>query len=114
MLVVVFPQPPFWLMIAIVRMANLPWRFVRRVPAPVRRPAWDVGYERESPIPTRSIGEVVRKSLALWDTPRQDTAAPRHPDPTGARVLTRQRRYRRSRRQRVAGGASRRVRRPGA
>src|SRR3954470_9211679 len=90
MLVVVFPQSPFWLMIAIVRMANLPWRFVRRVPAPVRRPAWDVGYERESPIPTKSIGEVVRKSLALWDTPRQDTAAPRHPDPTGNRVLTRQ------------------------
>ena len=25
MLVVVFPQPPFWLMIAMVRMANLPW-----------------------------------------------------------------------------------------
>src|SRR3954468_8168885 len=25
MLVVVFPQPPFWLMIAMVRIANLPW-----------------------------------------------------------------------------------------
>src|SRR5687768_5501056 len=25
MLVVVFPQPPFWLMIAMIRMTNLPW-----------------------------------------------------------------------------------------
>src|SRR4051812_37163987 len=79
MLVVVFPQPPFWLMIAMVRMAYLPWsdrRGVCRRPAPrekpIRRPAAlisdseTVGVARVKSV----FGELRLGALVLWDRGR--------------------------------------------
>src|SRR4051794_24998865 len=81
MLVVVFPQPPFWLMIAMIRMANLPW-FTRcptrhgceKRPAP-RGGVPSVGFLAPSPIRPPEppagllvqIGEWCVETLGLWD-----------------------------------------------
>src|SRR3954447_26028020 len=87
MLVVVFPQPPFWLMIAMIRMANLPW-FTRcptrhvyeKRPAP-RGGVPSVGFPAPSPMRPPEppagllvqIGEWCVKTLGLWDREAGET-----------------------------------------
>jgi len=60
MLVVVFPQPPFWLMIATVRMPDLPWfreTCARQVVPSTKNEI--------TPDPAELIGPVREKTLGL-------------------------------------------------
>src|SRR6185437_14403305 len=64
MLVVVLPQPPFWLMIAIVRIDNLPW-CSSRASEPFRR--LKMTPDSFCTLPQFPIGEVSAETLVLWD-----------------------------------------------
>src|SRR3982751_6143834 len=76
MSVVVFPQPPFWLMMAMIRMANLPWRKSAANPSAAERLVSNPGPNSRriavrrvagGPLPSVEIDDGAWKTLELWD-----------------------------------------------